>query len=179
MPCSITPQIFSPRARSSARTESMPFLSMVRSACAETFSLIQRFSLATQKRRSCRFGRKRRRVLLFACETLLPVCTPLPVTWHTRDITHLDWCWVLSLARRASATLQEVPWDRGTRSEPRIMPAGRGPDNPRGGAGACGSVRVPVPVPTPVPDVEVQAVGGREGREQVLDDPHRVLFRRK
>src|SRR5690606_17856629 len=68
----------------------MPFLSMVRSACAETFSLIQRFSLATQKRRSCRLGRKRRRVLLLACETLLPVCTPLPVTWHTRDITHLD-----------------------------------------------------------------------------------------
>src|SRR5688572_6256371 len=70
----------------------MPFLSMVRSACAETFSLIQRFSLATQKRRSCRLGRKRRRVLLLACETLLPVCTPLPVTWHTRDITHLDRC---------------------------------------------------------------------------------------
>src|SRR3546814_3511491 len=68
----------------------MPFLSMVRRACAETFSLIQRFSLATQKRRSCRLGRKRRRVLLLACETLLPVCTPLPVTWHTRDITHLD-----------------------------------------------------------------------------------------
>src|SRR6478609_4646542 len=64
----------------------MPFLSMVRSACAETFSFTQRFSLATQKRRSCRLGRKRRRVLLLACETLLPVCTPLPVTWHTRDI---------------------------------------------------------------------------------------------
>src|SRR5687768_14425230 len=68
----------------------MPFLSMVRNACAETFSLIQRFSLATQKRRSCRFGRKRRRVLLLACETLLPVCTRLPETWHTRDITHLE-----------------------------------------------------------------------------------------
>src|SRR6476619_6273194 len=64
----------------------MPFLSMVRSECAETFSLIQRFSLATQKRRSCRLGRKRRRVLLLACETLLPVCTRLPDTWHTRDI---------------------------------------------------------------------------------------------
>src|SRR2546427_1172761 len=68
----------------------MPFLSMVRSACAETRSLTQRFSLATQKRRSCRFGRKRRRVLLLACETLLPVCTRLPETWHTRDIAHLD-----------------------------------------------------------------------------------------
>src|SRR3546814_9529314 len=68
----------------------MPFLSMVRMAAAETRSFTQRFSLATQKRRSCRLGRKRRRVLLLACETLLPVCTPLPVTWHTRDITHLD-----------------------------------------------------------------------------------------
>src|SRR5690606_37443918 len=67
----------------------MPFLSMVRSACAETRSLTQRFSLATQKRRSCRFGWKRRRVLLLACETLLPVCTFLPETWQTRDIAHL------------------------------------------------------------------------------------------
>src|SRR5690606_32220672 len=56
------------------------------SAAAETRSFTQRFSEATQKRRSCRLGRKRRRVLLFACETLLPVCTPLPVTWQTRDI---------------------------------------------------------------------------------------------
>src|SRR5690606_21482304 len=64
----------------------MPFLSMVRRAAAETRSFTQRFSEATQKRRSCRLGRKRRRVLLFACETLLPVCTPLPVTWQTRDI---------------------------------------------------------------------------------------------
>src|SRR5690606_40152551 len=72
------------------RTESMPFLSMVRMAAVETRSFTQRFSLATQNRRSCRFGRKRRRVLLLAWETLLPVCTPLPVTWQTRDITHLD-----------------------------------------------------------------------------------------
>src|SRR5690606_29897292 len=64
----------------------MPFLSMVRRAAVETRSFTQRFSEATQKRRSCRLGRKRRRVLLLACETLLPVCTPLPVTWQTRDI---------------------------------------------------------------------------------------------
>src|SRR5690606_20490151 len=67
----------------------MPFLSMVRRALVETRSLIQRFSLATQKRRSCRFGMKRRRVLFMACETLLPVVVRLPVTWHTRAITHL------------------------------------------------------------------------------------------
>src|SRR5690606_26812566 len=95
----------------------MPFLSMVRSACAETFSLIQRFSLATQKRRSCRLGRKRRRVLLLACETLLPVCTPLPVTWHTRDITHLERMWVAPVARGPSAS-------RGGRTGPEAQRAG-------------------------------------------------------
>ncbi len=68
----------------------MPFLSIVRTAHVETRSLTQRFSLATQKRRLCRFGKKRRRVLLLAWETLLPVCTRLPVTWHTRDIAHLN-----------------------------------------------------------------------------------------
>src|SRR5436189_173743 len=30
----------------------------------------------------CRFGSKRRRVLLFACETLFPNCGPLPHTSH-------------------------------------------------------------------------------------------------
>src|SRR5436305_683769 len=55
-------QTRSPRARSWAITESIPFLSIVRRAWAETRSLIQRFSLATQKRRSCRFGMNRRRV---------------------------------------------------------------------------------------------------------------------
>ena len=53
----------------------MPFLSMVRRAAAETRSLTQRFSEATQKRRSWRLGWKRRRVLRLECETLLPVAT--------------------------------------------------------------------------------------------------------
>src|SRR4029077_8529262 len=35
---------------------------------------------------SCRFGRKRRRVLLLAWLTLLPVSTPLPVISQRRDI---------------------------------------------------------------------------------------------
>src|SRR6516164_3598022 len=64
----------------------MPFLSMVRRAWVETLSLIQRFSLGTQKRRSCRFGSQRRRVLLLACDTLLPDCARLPVTWQTLAI---------------------------------------------------------------------------------------------
>src|SRR5690606_41115958 len=62
----------------------MPFLSMVRMALAETRRRTQRFSLSTQNRRDCRLGKKRRLVLLLACETLLPVRGPLPVTWHTR-----------------------------------------------------------------------------------------------
>src|SRR5690606_15373408 len=40
--------------------------------------------LSTQNRRDCRLGRKRRLVLLLACETLLPTIGPLPVTWQTR-----------------------------------------------------------------------------------------------
>src|ERR1700756_3831558 len=61
----------------------MPFLSIVRRAWVDTLSLIQRFSLGTQKRRSCRFGSQRRLVLLFACDTLCPDCARLPVTWQT------------------------------------------------------------------------------------------------
>ena len=33
-------------------------------------------------RMDCRFGLNRRRVLLFACETLFPNCGPLPQTSH-------------------------------------------------------------------------------------------------
>src|SRR5690606_27753032 len=60
------PYTFSPRARISARTASMPFLSMVRNAALVMRMLIQRFSLSTQNLRFCRLGRKRRFVLLFA-----------------------------------------------------------------------------------------------------------------
>src|SRR3546814_4159447 len=67
----------------------MPFLSMVRMAAAETRSFTQRFSLATQKRRSCRLGRKRRRVLLLACETLLPLITRLRSEEHTSELQSL------------------------------------------------------------------------------------------
>src|SRR5690606_18810661 len=78
----------SPRARRSARTTSMPTLSMVRRAWVDTRRRTQRFSLSTQKRRDCRLGRKRRLVLLLACETWLPTIGPLPVTWHTRAMVH-------------------------------------------------------------------------------------------
>src|SRR5690606_13151111 len=64
----------------------MPTLSMVRSALVETRRRTQRFSLSTQKRCDCKLGKKRRLVLLFACETLLPTIGPFPVTWHTRAI---------------------------------------------------------------------------------------------
>jgi hypothetical protein len=59
-------------ARISATTTSMPFFSMVRRPLFDTRSLIQRFSPSSQKRCVCRFGRKRRRFLLLACETRLP-----------------------------------------------------------------------------------------------------------
>src|SRR6476659_9922676 len=90
MPWCSPPQTFSPRLRSSAMTTSMPFLSIVRSPWLDTRRDTQRFSLGTQKRRSWRFGSQRRRVLLLACETLLPVSAPLPVTWHVLAIANLS-----------------------------------------------------------------------------------------
>src|SRR3954466_3201132 len=70
----------------SASTASMPFLSIRRTAALETRRRTQRFSVSTQKRRYCRFGRNRRLVLLLAWETLFPTIGPLPVTSQTRDI---------------------------------------------------------------------------------------------
>src|ERR1700709_1750380 len=64
----------------------MPFLSISRSAAPETRRRTQRFSVSTQKRRYCRFGRNRRLVLLLAWETLFPTIGPLPVTSQTRDM---------------------------------------------------------------------------------------------
>src|SRR6202023_2089098 len=79
-------QSFTPRERSSARTVSMPFFSIVRSPLAEMRKETQRFSVSTQKRCVCRLGRKRRRFLLFAWETRFPTAGFLPVTSQTRDI---------------------------------------------------------------------------------------------
>src|SRR3954468_8232595 len=70
----------------SASTASMPFLSIRRTAALETRRRTKRFSLSTQKRRYCRFGRNRRLVLLLAWETLFPTIGPLPVTSQTRAI---------------------------------------------------------------------------------------------
>src|SRR5215217_3434577 len=70
----------------SASTVSMPFLSIRRNAALETRRRTKRFSLSTQKRRYCRFGRNRRLVLLLAWETLFPTIGPLPVTSQTRAI---------------------------------------------------------------------------------------------
>ena len=61
----------------------MPFLSMVRNAAFVTRMRIQRFSLSTQKRRDYRLGKKRRLVLLLACDTLLPDIGRLPVILQT------------------------------------------------------------------------------------------------
>src|SRR5271170_5863797 len=73
-------QMRSPRARSLAMTASIPFFSTVRSPFADSRSEIQRFSPSSQKRCLCRLGRKRRRLRLFACDTVLPDTGRLPVT---------------------------------------------------------------------------------------------------
>src|SRR6476620_1364265 len=65
----------------------MPFLSIKRRAALDTRRRTQRFSVSTQKRRYCRFGRNRRLVLLLAWETLFPTIGPLPVTSQTRAIS--------------------------------------------------------------------------------------------
>jgi len=52
---------------------------MVRMPLVDTRNVTQRFSPSSQKRCVCRFGRKRRRRLLLACETVLPVMGRLPV----------------------------------------------------------------------------------------------------
>ena len=61
----------------------MPTLVMILIAFALTFNFNQRFSVGTQKRFTCKLGSKRRRVLLLACETLLPDMGLLPVTAQT------------------------------------------------------------------------------------------------
>src|SRR5690606_20864801 len=101
----------------------MPFLSMVRRAAVETRSLTQRFSEATQKRRSWRFGWKRRRVLRLECETLLPVVVRLPVTWQTLDTGHLDGVvdGFRSPETGGPAAARPATGGAAGRSEPRIM----------------------------------------------------------
>src|SRR5580704_16446881 len=64
----------------------MPRFSTVRIPLAVSRSVTQRFSVSTQKRCVCRFGRKRRRFLLLAWETRLPTAGFFPVTSQTRDI---------------------------------------------------------------------------------------------
>src|ERR1700684_4082462 len=75
-----------PLARKSATTTSTPRFSMVRKPRVETRRLTKRFSDSSQNRWLCKLGRNRRRLRLFACETVLPVLGPLPVTWQTRDM---------------------------------------------------------------------------------------------
>src|ERR1700679_3470906 len=75
-----------PLARKSATTTSTPRFSMVRKPRVLTRKLMKRFSDSDQNRWLCKLGRKRRGLRLFACETVLPVLGPLPVTWQTRDM---------------------------------------------------------------------------------------------
>ena len=68
----------------------MPFLSIRRTAALVTRRRTQRFSLSTQKRRYCRFGRNRRLVLLLAWETLFPTIGPLPEGQHEITVAVSD-----------------------------------------------------------------------------------------
>src|ERR1700732_538183 len=89
----------------------MPRFSTVRMPLVVSRRLTQRLSVSTQKRCVCRFGRKRRRVLLLAWETRFPTAGFLPVTSQTRDIR---------LPSEITAA-----WNRGGFPEPRFIPARR------------------------------------------------------
>src|SRR6188768_281864 len=90
---------------------------MVRRPAEETRSLTQRFSLATQKRRSWMFGWNLRRVALLACETLLPLITLLPVTWQIRLMTYLG----IDGSDHGPVGFGPAAKGATDRSEPRIM----------------------------------------------------------
>jgi len=76
-----------PCLRASRNTASTPFLLMVFIVLAETLKVTHRFSSGRKNRLVCKFTPKRRRVLLCACETLLPDMGPLPVRRSFRAIT--------------------------------------------------------------------------------------------
>src|SRR5579871_6717910 len=84
---------------------------MVRRPRVVTRKETQRRSDSSQKRWLCRLGRKRRRLRLFAWETVLPVFGRFPVTWQTRDMAK--------------------PLRVETRKEPRFIPGCAGSGNDR------------------------------------------------
>ena len=57
-----------------------PFLLMVRIASEESFNVTHLSSSARKNFFVCKFGKKRRFVLIFECETLFPVIGRFPVT---------------------------------------------------------------------------------------------------
>src|SRR5210317_378136 len=133
-------QTFSPRARRSVSTASIPFLSMMRRPLVETRSFTQRFSLSTQKRWLWRLGRKRRLLLMFECDTLFPVIGRFPVTWQTRDMgSSLKYVQKISRSLYPESTarasfLGEPGGFRPGRGPPSTPPGRRQPQNgPAGG----------------------------------------------
>ena len=64
-----------------------PLCSMERYPRVETRSVTVVPSVSLNKETACRFGKNRRRDLLFACETLFPVNTPFPVMMQRFAIT--------------------------------------------------------------------------------------------
>src|SRR5271165_1188033 len=68
-----------------------PLCSTVRIARVDRRRRTDAPSTSDSREVSCRLGRKRRRVLLLAWLTLLPVSTPLPVISQRRDIRGHPW----------------------------------------------------------------------------------------
>src|SRR5690348_14854446 len=119
-------QIFTPAARNSASTTSIPFLSIVRNPAWLTRSRTQRFPPSTQERWDCRRGKERRGGVRFAGTTLLPFAGCWPVTSHPR-------------AKTASFRFGE-PWNsrglyqrhRGGRKHPQAQNSQRDTSQPAG-----------------------------------------------
>lgn len=77
-----------PAALISLITAERPFLLMVRNASVETFRVTQRFSSAKKNLFVFKFGKKRRFVFMFECDTVCPPIGFLPVTSHTLAIVN-------------------------------------------------------------------------------------------
>ena len=80
-----------PRFCRSSKTRSTPRRLMILMPLALVRNLTQRLRRWDQKRLSWILGRKRRLVLLCACETRLPVLGRLPVTTQIRDMLESNW----------------------------------------------------------------------------------------
>lgn len=77
-----------------------PFLSRVLIARAVILSVTKRFSSGNHTLLVCKLGRNLLRVLLLACETLLPAIGPFPVNSHLLAIVDVPFNKITKLVKK-------------------------------------------------------------------------------